>query len=410
MEKLTVNMRAVTPIFLGGAQPEKGAELRPPSVKALLRFWYRAIDPDYAVHHHEAKLFGSADRKEGQGLFLLRILESARSYSEPWTPGHQSNQTHPRYGQRPDHSSEDLHTWTLDGLRYFSQFLGHSKSKRASIPPCEEVTLSLVFKKTPEAADRRRILAATWLLGHFGGVGSRSRRGFGSLALQSWGASTPQDWPELNELAVANGKDTPEGWVCAVESARNCFKAWFGSAPSNDHTVLDGNARMLLFDRGCLSWEEALGEAGLAMQTFRQRYDLSDPGSDYYRVKRHLCRQVLPNRPSHPGCTMGAAPLPRMPDRAAFGLPLMFRFSSLNNATTTFRGEVHDRSASRIHVRVIRIGRHYHPLYLRLSGPLLEDGEQMTETKNGRTSLSPPADTILGEFWRTLPPGREVSW
>ena len=35
--------QVTTPLFLGGAKPEDSAELRPPSIKGLLRFWFRAI-------------------------------------------------------------------------------------------------------------------------------------------------------------------------------------------------------------------------------------------------------------------------------------------------------------------------------------------------------------------------------
>lgn len=39
MEKLTVTLKTVTPMFLGGAEPDKKAELRAPSIKGAMRFW-----------------------------------------------------------------------------------------------------------------------------------------------------------------------------------------------------------------------------------------------------------------------------------------------------------------------------------------------------------------------------------
>lgn len=47
MEKLTVTLKTVTPMFLGGANPNDTAELRAPSIKVALMFWYRAIDQEY---------------------------------------------------------------------------------------------------------------------------------------------------------------------------------------------------------------------------------------------------------------------------------------------------------------------------------------------------------------------------
>ena len=44
MNKLEVTFRVVTPMFLGGAKPNDFAELRPPSIKSAMRYWYRALD------------------------------------------------------------------------------------------------------------------------------------------------------------------------------------------------------------------------------------------------------------------------------------------------------------------------------------------------------------------------------
>jgi CRISPR-associated protein Cmr1 len=46
MEKLTVTLKTITPLFLGGAEPVMQAELCAPSIKGAMRLWYRAIDPE----------------------------------------------------------------------------------------------------------------------------------------------------------------------------------------------------------------------------------------------------------------------------------------------------------------------------------------------------------------------------
>ena len=43
MQKLTVTLEAVTPLFLGGADPRGSPELRPASFRGVLRFWWRAL-------------------------------------------------------------------------------------------------------------------------------------------------------------------------------------------------------------------------------------------------------------------------------------------------------------------------------------------------------------------------------
>ena len=69
METLTVTLKTITPLFLGGAESDKWAELRAPSIKGAMRFWYGAIDPEYRTN--EPNIFGSTDT--GQGTFSIRL-------------------------------------------------------------------------------------------------------------------------------------------------------------------------------------------------------------------------------------------------------------------------------------------------------------------------------------------------
>ena len=70
---LTATFAVTTPLFLGGADLQNGRpELRPPSIKGVLRFWWRALawsrhDGDLSkIHSAEAELFGAAgDAKTG---------------------------------------------------------------------------------------------------------------------------------------------------------------------------------------------------------------------------------------------------------------------------------------------------------------------------------------------------------
>ena len=67
--------RVTTPLFLGGANPETDAELRPSTLKGLLRFWFRAIALSRLHEYSEVKnlendIFGSTEK---QSSFLLTI-------------------------------------------------------------------------------------------------------------------------------------------------------------------------------------------------------------------------------------------------------------------------------------------------------------------------------------------------
>lgn len=76
MESQEFEVEIVTPLFLGGADPNK-AELRAPSIKGSLRFWWRAFNPHFSLRDlkkNEAEIFGDAgDSNNSFGKSRVRI-------------------------------------------------------------------------------------------------------------------------------------------------------------------------------------------------------------------------------------------------------------------------------------------------------------------------------------------------
>src|SRR5205823_1602619 len=125
--KLTVRLSAVTPLFIGGAEPNDRAELRPASIKGLLRYWYRALDGSYAAN--ESRYFGSTDA--GQAGCLLRIYE--------WTEGAMSWDQE-RYRTRFTNGSG---THSTNGLIYLGYTLKMRPNDRKAIPQGTGFTLEI---------------------------------------------------------------------------------------------------------------------------------------------------------------------------------------------------------------------------------------------------------------------------
>jgi CRISPR-associated protein Cmr1 len=396
MKTLEASFRIVTPMFLGGSQPNDRAELREASFKGALRYWYRAIDPDYRTR--EAKIFGGSGKTEGQSMFLLRIV-GKRQESTEWFDENRN------------------------GIKYFS-FPFKMKQNRRYINCNSTFTLKLLFKKSikDKDKDRKRILAPLWLLGHIGGVGSRSRRGFGTISLQSIIAD--ERWEELDILPTPNVQKTYESWAGQFESGLKLLKSWFPGGRQDNHAVFGRQSRFRLVNVPKKSWRDSLDFIGSNMRNFRNRYDIEVPSSDYHLVRSHICA-VKPNDAT----LVSNKPLPTKPvklttapDRTAFGLPLTFRSNSLKYRITrsdgrsenkspsvTFEGEdqTHGRSASRIHIRIIQIGNDYYPFLGRLDGPLLDHNEKIKD-KHG--SYDVPSDRLLDEYWNNLHDGMEVAW
>ncbi|MBT9174944.1 MAG: hypothetical protein DDT22_00610 [candidate division WS2 bacterium] len=436
MDTLTITLKTITPLFLGGANPNETAELRASSIKGVLRFWYRAIDPDYNKKVNpaeknsptwEEKIFGSAEH--GQGEFSIRL----KSYN------------HSTFGfKKEDYSllDEGFKRNTKNGMIYLGFPLESGRKERGNyqqrkfIKVGETIEFDLIFRKVPDEKTKKSILAALWLLGHIGGLGSRSRRGFGTVALQLWTCQ----WPDLDLLHIAHEAKSFNDWLERFKKGIKTLKDWFQRSVGFqviDHTVLEGNnTKFYLFKNGQRGetktktvrgrteskyfqpWEIALNEAGLVMQKFRQRWKLSNPNSDYPKIKEHLA-YIDNNAAGKWGITPNKLSI--APQRTAFGLPLTFQSSyqegfkkdgraNYITVSTIFEGEKHERNASPIHIRIININGACHPLYIWLNAPFLDDKERVKD-KHG--SYPKPSTTILKDFWKYMINGNKgeiITW
>ena len=380
-DKLTVHLSAVTPLFLGGAEPNERAELRPPSIKGLLRYWYRALDGEHPTW--ERRLFGSTDT--GQAPCLLSVSEW-REGTQPWERSHYSrpfNPSNPHQGgfQRGGGRSGQ------NGLVYLGFSLTLPPNNRKALSPGEGLTIAVLPRpqQSKEWDDRkaskmrRAWLAGLWLLVHVGGVGTRSRRGLGSLRIEEW-----DGWSECDELPLPSNANAPQEWLSRLEKGLGVLRQWFPREPGGDQTAVKQGARFHVLQQGHPSWESALDDAGLRLQQFRQR-----KLPDYSDVKV---------------CLNGGA-LATGPERAGFGLPLTFRYGSLNGASVTFAGTDHGRMASPLLIRVLRLGNQYHAAFIHLPAPLLPGGERVKGRRGNREVgpllWHPNARAIIQEFLDT---------
>lgn len=149
MHKTTLTLETVTPLFLHG-ENRKRLELRPPPFKSLMRYWWRTVqDCDKTLlREEEAKLFGST---KGKAPFSIRILGETDLASAKYKP--------------LPHRSDDL------GFREDAYKKGQS------------FDLYLITKNGSQASAYEQIAKLGFLLG---GVGNRSRRGFGSIRETNW--------------------------------------------------------------------------------------------------------------------------------------------------------------------------------------------------------------------------------
>lgn len=205
-ERWILPLRTLTPAFVGGADPNDQAEIRVSSVRGALRAWYRlVVGPGVAAglseEHRELaedRLFGGTAPGSGQGAVGLSLAEAAPEGSMPW-----SNRE--IRGSRP-------------GLAYLGFSLDMGNNDRKAVPPATPFTLHVTLPRGLSDRPRSLLGATLWAWLTLGGLGSRSRRGFGSLGPSGslrgsnpWGEPIPlpdvlQKWPapaDFHGLAAA---------------------------------------------------------------------------------------------------------------------------------------------------------------------------------------------------------------
>ena len=210
---ITAEFSLNTPLFSSGADPNS-PELRVSEIKAALRFWWRAMnyglyakDPARFVDV-ESQLFGSASASYGQGVLVA--LVNVMNLSEKGPTG----EVYQEFVGRP-------------GARYLAYGLMAFAYSGRTTPPTQEaqlqrgclkpggtfkirlnwkseVTRSRVHKTATlcDADFEAQLIQALKTFGTFGGLGSRSRRGYGSVTLQTLENEDVTPWIVANDAAA----------------------------------------------------------------------------------------------------------------------------------------------------------------------------------------------------------------
>lgn len=155
----------LTPLFMGDAKQK--TELRPTSIKGALRFWWRAM------HSHLPLL-------DKQGTIGLKTLEG-----RVWGDTERRSPLAIRLGEvhlSPAVFFDEFNE--SEGLKYLFHFVLDGEKKRAGfnfIGDDKEVAWFELIITSREKELLKDAACSLWLLGHFGGLGTRARRGGGDL-------------------------------------------------------------------------------------------------------------------------------------------------------------------------------------------------------------------------------------
>jgi CRISPR-associated protein Cmr1 len=254
MKHIECKIEILTPMFLGGASQTAGGkalgELRTQSIKGALRYWYRALLGPINVTQHESALFGSSD--ESVGASKVRIAVSGKTllryYDKPQFPEIKEHLfRHPTKG------------FPVNPLNYlaYGPVDNNKRIARTAFSPGGVFGLSLSLERHADIqlADLYKSL---YLLLNFGGLGSRSRKGYGALNL-------------LNAQTVFEAQD----WFVPGSPGQTLKSIINGKAPvrplyRKEYSYLDADTKLWLSKKAVATWEEGLSILGHDYHGWRQ--------------------------------------------------------------------------------------------------------------------------------------------
>jgi len=173
MQKHEIELETVTPMFISGSDPKK-IELRASSVKGVLRWWWRALNGHLSLNdlkEKEAVIFGSTDRKSS---FSLRIEASGIKQAFEKLPS----------GKKKNASSKGrkFPISIIDYLAYgIAEYDKREKGNIYNRPHIKPTSKFRIFITIFNDAFEKEILNTLSVWIKYGGLGAKSRNGFGCM-------------------------------------------------------------------------------------------------------------------------------------------------------------------------------------------------------------------------------------
>jgi len=350
MQTIKATYRIVSPMFIGGADQSPSDGIRPPSFKGALRFWWRALNwseyPDLAkLHKAEADLFGSAakDNKGGQGKFLISMVTQSLAKTD-------KGALHGKFK-------------SADGARYLAYGLmgafgaNAGKLERGCINDCQTFTVRLAFRKEIDDS----IIDALVVLGLLGGMGSRSRKGLGSLALLSLKGT----YEKTNAVDLFKAPSTEAEYI---QEIKNRMAGLNRSGAKASFSAFSKSSSINLLVRRQKTVMEVLDKYGRAMMMYRS----------WGNNGRVLGMSREENFKDDHDWSKGSMPQGFHPRRVIFGLPHNYG----KGPNLSVEPEKHRRRSSPLFYHVHQIGNEFFGVSMILPAQFLPEDEKINAGGN----------------------------
>lgn len=374
----TLHYRIVTPMFLGGENQQADAtQFRNASFKGALRFWWRALNwgralqdagpqPTAALkllHQREGDLFGLASDGKNSRQSRVQIqsdLQGAALKLPVTAPT-------PKKSDKP---LEEVSYLLGQGLFHYEKGVTRQYLEGGNL------TIRLNFKPGLAEADIQSVEQAAIALGLFGGLGSRARKGLGSLALHK----LERPGQPVREFAT-------------VESIAAFIQALDFSAPGD--APLSAFTQATRIDMSATAGKalDALTAIGNELQMYRS-FGKDGQVTLFENGQRKVVPAQPKFRPDHDNVkkAIEGSRLERLPARAVFGLPHNYFFSSIKkNFGITTEDEGRRASPLLVHIHPLQDNQ-FVAIQTLLPGIFLPDG--MKVEAKGKSKYAIPESKV----------------
>jgi len=341
-------------MFLAGADG-KTPELRPPSIKGLMRFWWRAMKghlPPEELKKEEGKIFGASDEKIGRSKFNIRIKKQP--------------------------ISTDIIKNFLEEIPYEEKtsyagifYLLYSTLMLNERPYIKSNTTFSIKISSSDTQPFQEAVHSFALLTFFGALGTRSRRGAGAFRVKNV-IYNQDNYNELFDVSKVRTKEQLK------EHIYSKFGTLLTHTENTSYSILSGS-KIYIFDPKN-NWKDALEAIGKPFLDFRSsnKSKISDTPNFGFPIF---------HRTSH--TLMGAG-------------PKSFRKNHRGNVVGFM-----DRRASPLIFKVIKTDENnYFPVIIWLSDDLVPPDYKIMDKRGG--NIKEPDEFIVRRFLKDLPDNLEV--
>ena len=329
VESMYLELETVTPLFMDGAD-QKRPEIRAASIKGVMRWWWRAVAGNiYAIddmRYKESEIFGGAV-KRGEKVEKIKsptLLDIGDINFKKTNVCVKPKKT----------SKKPYFNDRIDYLLFSTIRCIKDENIKEFINTGANFRLNISFRQFKNGLSmeelKRQVFASLWLMTYLGGIGSRSRRGAGSLCVKNGN--------KISDISFeSNFKDKQELIAFLSDGLGDICR--YKKMEYNDHSIVNPSTANIFLGSEHSNWEDAMTELGMWYVGVRRGRKFAGGFRTSGDIPDYNLSHDIKNK------SVGEGPYDE--NRVYLGLPINYYFQETRSGAT-LSVENYDRRASPI--------------------------------------------------------------